>query len=302
MAKDETLTSPRLDSKSIVTLLTKRHQQLLANIIKKETFSTGLLLHGPKGALLPKIAEAAIQSLFCPNADPYACQTCLTCTTYHHQNLPDMITVNPDGKLLIEHIRDLQNTIKYGPSTYDKLCVLIPNVHLMTEQAANAFLKLLEEPPAGVCFIMTTHSLSEILPTIRSRCRMIDFPGLSSSQLQLFLDHHYNTEQRTDIEKQCFGDAALLKEYLETGDTLSQEEYRSFSEFKKSTLLDAFQIAETLSKSKAHAVMLLTAWINEISKNPAHEELPPLIEALSQMRYNVNLKLHLESLFLKLMS
>jgi len=88
----------------------------------------------------------------------------------------DKIRVEPKGaSLKIDQIREIQQVVRYGPSSGSYLCVIVERADEMTEEAAGAFLKTLEEPPPGVIFILLIERAERIPETIQSRCQTIIF-------------------------------------------------------------------------------------------------------------------------------
>ncbi len=87
----------------------------------------------------------------------------------------------------IDDIRSVQERL-YETGTGKYRCCIISSVDRMKDAAANAFLKILEEPPEGLVFIITTQKLSSLLPTIISRCRVIQFSQLSNKEIKPLLE------------------------------------------------------------------------------------------------------------------
>ena len=83
----------------------------------------------------------------------------------------------------VEQIRDLRTALSRSAEAGEWRCVIIDCAEEMNPSAANALLKLLEEPPARVAFFLVSHAPGRLLPTIRSRCRMLDFRQLSDEAL-----------------------------------------------------------------------------------------------------------------------
>lgn len=99
------------------------------------------------------------------------------------QNHPDLIRIGPDKKnpksdkrsIRIETIRDLIHRLSFKPFEGNRLVVILEEVELMTEEAANALLKTLEEPPDYLLFLLICSSVERLPPTIRSRCQRVSF-------------------------------------------------------------------------------------------------------------------------------
>lgn len=88
----------------------------------------------------------------------------------------------------IGQIREMQHRLTTRPTLGDKRVVIINPADDMERNASNALLKSLEEPPAGTYFLLVTHRPARLLPTIRSRCRVLRFPTLADEQIALLLD------------------------------------------------------------------------------------------------------------------
>jgi DNA polymerase-3 subunit delta' len=106
----------------------------------------------------------------------------------------DLTRVVPAGaSIKIEQVRELQRTVRYGPSAGACLCVIVEQADTMTAEAAGAFLKTLEEPPDKVVFILLVEREDRIFPTIASRCQKIIFgeqyrPWQAKPELAEFYD------------------------------------------------------------------------------------------------------------------
>lgn len=87
----------------------------------------------------------------------------------------------------IDQIRSLQHSLTTRPTLGSKRAVIIDPADDMEAPTANALLKSLEEPPAGTFFILIAHRLSRLLPTIRSRCRVLRFPEVGPEDMQAVL-------------------------------------------------------------------------------------------------------------------
>ncbi|HKM17925.1 MAG: DNA polymerase III subunit delta' [Firmicutes bacterium] len=108
------------------------------------------------------------------------CGSCPQCLKLSRDNHPGLRALDPqDGTIRIEQIRSVHQQVQYAQEHY--LIWIINEAHRMTPQAANSFLKLLEEPPGSVVFILITDHVEQILPTIRSRCQAISFTRLSDA-------------------------------------------------------------------------------------------------------------------------
>jgi DNA polymerase-3 subunit delta' len=102
--------------------------------------------------------------------------------------------------ITIDQIRSLQQRLTTRPSLGEKRVVIIDAADDLERAGANALLKSLEEPPIGTYFFLVTHASDRLLPTIRSRCRMLRFNPLMPDELHHVLHHHHHqTIDESDI-------------------------------------------------------------------------------------------------------
>ncbi len=99
-------------------------------------------------------------------------------------NHPDLVIIEKDKTTLkIDQIRKLKEAVRYGPNQASYLFAIIKNAEAMTIEAANSFLKCLEEPPQKTVFILLSNSESALPQTIRSRCQKITFPDKEQNDI-----------------------------------------------------------------------------------------------------------------------
>ena len=106
----------------------------------------------------------------------------------HSNNSPDYTILEPEGtSVKIEQIRNIQEKIGEKPTLSDKKVYIIDNADLMTKEAQNALLKTLEEPPEYIVIILIGKNENEFLPTIKSRCNIINFKSISDEEMKNYL-------------------------------------------------------------------------------------------------------------------
>ncbi|MGD9010157.1 MAG: DNA polymerase III subunit delta', partial [Desulfobacteraceae bacterium] len=171
--------------------------RLLKRFLRNGTLPHALLFTGIEGVGKRTAAAEIAMALNCadPQADKksrrdpsQACGTCPPCRQIRSNNHPDIITVTPHNNLLrIDQIRKLIHALAMKPFSARHRVVIIAKAQTMNPEAANALLKILEEPPQQTTLILTAPHRSELLPTIVSRCRRIAFEPLASEDLQILL-------------------------------------------------------------------------------------------------------------------
>jgi hypothetical protein len=253
-------------------------QQLLDQLIERGILGNGYLFHGQTGSFLSEAANYVIWRALGSS-----------------QNNPDIIQINPHPKrITLEFIREIQDRVKYGPSHHSRMIVVIHRAESMTPEAANAFLKTLEEADQKVTFILLTLQHHTILPTIKSRCQHLYFPPLTESDLRNSL------EDNQGLWDQCHGKLDFVLDYLEN-QTTPPEQYISSTEVKQMSLSDKLRLAESLSKDKEALGKTVLCWIRESLAHPTLEtshELSAMVTLIRRLSVPLNLRLHVESLLL----
>lgn len=146
------------------------------------------ILAGPSHIGKYTIAKTMASILQCQNQ---YCRTCSTCKEIEKGYHSDTLELPDDGNTLkIENIRQLNEKIAMSSQNRYKV-VLIQNIERMTIESANAMLKSLEEPPERVIFILTSSNIQQVLATILSRVRVINFQRLSDEQVKESLKQSY---------------------------------------------------------------------------------------------------------------
>jgi len=151
----------------------------LENILANERPAHAYLFVGPEGAGKEGTALAFARSLLCFSVRAgRACGACRDCRQAERGSHPDLHIVQPAGATIkIEQVRAVQQKVFYRPCQGKRQVYLVKQADAMTIQAANCFLKTLEEPPGEVVFILLAARSYALPPTIRSRCQQIFFPA-----------------------------------------------------------------------------------------------------------------------------
>lgn len=183
-------------------LLAQAHVKSLEPILKRwnSGFLPGALLFlGAPGSGQRELARYLAQWIHCTLAKTQPelfqpCGECANCKRIEAQQWPDFVEVSSRGEdgrptsLKLDQIRELSEQARFGPAQEGATkFILIPEAELLTQQAGNALLKILEEPPRGWTFILVAPDESSILPTLVSRCQRVRFAPLRESLLKEIL-------------------------------------------------------------------------------------------------------------------
>jgi DNA polymerase-3 subunit gamma/tau len=155
----------------------------LANAITRQRVHHAYLFCGPRGVGKTSAARILAMALNCeqwPSADP--CGTCSACVSVAAGNALDVQEIDGASHNGVDDVRQLQETAYTRPSLRCRIFI-IDEVHMLTNQAFNALLKLLEEPPPSVHFIFATTEPHKVLDTIKSRCQRHDFRRIPTRRI-----------------------------------------------------------------------------------------------------------------------
>jgi DNA polymerase III subunit gamma/tau len=134
------------------------------------------LFSGPRGTGKTTTARILAKAINCSNlVDGAPCNECQSCTAIQQGAAMDLIEMDAASNRGIDDIRELRERIAFAPSDLGKKVYLLDEVHMLTDQAWNALLKTLEEPPPHAYFILATTELQDVPATVVSRCQRFDF-------------------------------------------------------------------------------------------------------------------------------
>lgn len=156
------------------------------------------IVYGPPGAGQEAVALAIAKTIACMEIEHDFCGVCKTCMQIDEgeRKYPDVIEMRPaKSTYAVEQIRDMQSNAVIHPFTGDFKVFLLHESHRMNAESFNCLLKTLEEPYPHTVFILTTNTISAILPTIMSRCRKLRIPPQPIEELTQQLGANYPSVQ-----------------------------------------------------------------------------------------------------------
>lgn len=162
------------------------HQSILKSLfssVSSGNLSSALLFLGPSGIGKSKVASVLVQRLLCSSSES-PCDQCPSCQQLRAGSHPDVLWITPDGlSIKVSVLAQLRSFVSIQSFSKKRL-VIIDEAHTMNPQVQNGLLKLLEEPPRGVHFILICNAAHKLLSTIRSRVQDIRFQPLTIEDLQ----------------------------------------------------------------------------------------------------------------------
>lgn len=160
----------------------------LKNALKNDHLAHAFLFCGPRGVGKTTCARILAKVLNCRNAQETfePCNQCDSCLSFNENASFNITELDAASNNSVEHIRALIEQVRFQPQQGDYKVFIIDEVHMLSQQAFNAFLKTLEEPPSYAIFILATTEKHKIIPTILSRCQIFDFKRI---QVESMVEH-----------------------------------------------------------------------------------------------------------------
>lgn len=168
----------------------------LKNSIKENRVAHAYLFTGPRGVGKTTTARILARALNCENpVDVEPCGKCEVCVSIQNNQLIDIIEIDGASNRGIDEVRTLRDSVKYAPSRGKYKVYIIDEVHMLTKESFNAFLKTLEEPPEHIIFIFATTDVHKLPLTIISRCQRYDFRRIQLDTIKNTLKKIADTEK-----------------------------------------------------------------------------------------------------------
>ncbi|MCB0703997.1 MAG: DNA polymerase III subunit gamma/tau [Saprospiraceae bacterium] len=165
--------------------------QTLKNALQSDHLAHAFLFCGPRGVGKTTCARILAKVINCQNlsADHEPCNTCSSCEAFNQNASFNITELDAASNNSVEHIRALIEQVRFQPQQGKFKVFIIDEVHMLSAQAFNAFLKTLEEPPPYAIFILATTEKHKIIPTILSRCQIFDFKRIQIPQMVAHLEN-----------------------------------------------------------------------------------------------------------------
>ena len=216
---------------------------ILNNALNANKLAHAYLFGGVKGSLQDEVALLLVQSLFCEE-NTWACGECPICKRLENNVYPDMIVLDGSvSSIKKADVLDLQQ--RFSMTSLEKYVYkifIIKDAHNMTSGAANSLLKFLEEPTPNVLGVLISDEIEAILPTVISRCQVINFRQLS------YLDNNID-----DLNAYYY--AKVVSNHLSLNDFMESEAFQIFT-LTFENFVNLFDTKPDLALYKIHSMLI----------------------------------------------
>jgi len=259
-----TVLARRYRSNTFDELIGQSHvAQTLTNAINSNRLAHAFLFTGTRGTGKTSSARILAKCLNCEKSDkPTAspCGKCNSCTAIARGDDIDVIEIDAASNTGVDNVREIIENAQFRPARSRFKVYIIDEVHMLSKSAFNALLKILEEPPEHVKFILATTEAEKVLPTILSRCQRYDFRNIPTREIAAHLrsvckQEKINADEDAILLVAKAGagsmrDALSLLDRLlsASGDTLTSETIEQLLGLPKSQQL--FDLAQLIGEGK----------------------------------------------------
>ena len=264
----------------------QRHvTETIKNEIKNGTCSHAFLFCGSRGTGKTSTARILSRAINCEHPiDGNPCNECETCKGILNGSIMDIVEIDAASNSGVDNIRSLREEASYTAAITEYKVYIIDEVHALSRDAFNALLKLLEEPPNHVKFVLATTEANQVLDTISSRCQRFDFKRITPEDIYERLDYICSAEGIIAEEKALrmiasYADGSLrdalscLDPCVAAGKEVDTEFVAEFlGQAENSSVLD---LCRAIGENNVKGVLECIEHVSSRGKN-----LPPFIETV----------------------
>lgn len=266
------------------------HEQIIEHLktaIEMGKVSHAYILNGPDLSGKMMIAEAFARALLCEKQDPDGCGECRSCRQSDDRNNPDIIYVKHDkpNTISVDDIRtQLNNDIVIKPYSNQYKIYIVDEAEKMNQQAQNALLKTIEEPPAYAVIMLLTTNADSFLQTIRSRCITLNLKSVKNDVIKSYLMTEKKIPDYQADVCAAFAQGVVGKAIkLASSDDFNELKESALSLIKRLDDIDLYEMGEEIKQISDYKLQvqdyfdLITVWYRDVLYMKATNDVNGLI-------------------------
>ena len=266
------------------------HEQIIEHLktaIEMGKVSHAYILNGPDLSGKMMIAEAFARALLCEKQDPDGCGECRSCRQSDDRNNPDIIYVKHDkpNTISVDDIRtQLNNDIVIKPYSNQYKIYIVDEAEKMNQQAQNALLKTIEEPPAYAVIMLLTTNADSFLQTIRSRCITLNLKSVKNDVVKSYLMTEKKIPDYQADVCAAFAQGVVGKAIkLASSDDFNELKESALSLIKRLDDIDLYEMGEAIKQISDYKLQvqdyfdLITVWYRDVLYMKATNDVNGLI-------------------------
>ena len=266
------------------------HEQIIEHLktaIEMGKVSHAYILNGPDLSGKMMIAEAFARALLCEKQDPDGCGECRSCRQSDDRNNPDIIYVKHDkpNTVSVDDIRtQLNNDIVIKPYSNQYKIYIVDEAEKMNQQAQNALLKTIEEPPAYAVIMLLTTNADSFLQTIRSRCITLNLKSVKNDVIKSYLMTEKKIPDYQADVCAAFAQGVVGKAIkLASSDDFNELKESALSLIKRLDDIDLYEMGEAIKQISDYKLQvqdyfdLITVWYRDVLYMKATNDVNGLI-------------------------
>ena len=266
------------------------HEQIIEHLktaIEMGKVSHAYILNGPDLSGKMMIAEAFARALLCEKQDPDGCGECRSFRQSDERNNPDIIYVKHDktNTISVDDIRtQLNNDIVIKPYSNQYKIYIVDEAEKMNQQAQNALLKTIEEPPAYAVIMLLTTNADSFLQTIRSRCITLNLKSVKNDVIKSYLMTEKKIPDYQADVCAAFAQGVVGKAIkLASSDDFNELKESALSLIKRLDDIDLYEMGEAIKQISDYKLQvqdyfdLITVWYRDVLYMKATNDVNGLI-------------------------
>lgn len=266
------------------------HEQIIEHLktaIEMGKVSHAYILNAPDLSGKMMIAEAFARALLCEKQDPDGCGECRSCRQSDDRNNPDIIYVKHDkpNTISVDDIRtQLNNDIVIKPYSNQYKIYIVDEAEKMNQQAQNALLKTIEEPPAYAVIMLLTTNADSFLQTIRSRCITLNLKSVKNDVIKSYLMTEKKIPDYQADVCAAFAQGVVGKAIkLASSDDFNELKESALSLIKRLDDIDLYEMGEAIKQISDYKLQvqdyfdLITVWYRDVLYMKATNDVNGLI-------------------------